>query len=218
MGDLLARRAWWVVGAMALVLGLFASAGPGLDAAKDGSDWLGQHTVALIALASILVGILAFTIGRISTSWGMRPGHFEADKETFTDLTDALPREVVDFLKEHDFGNSWRGNHTEPLYTYVMTRNAVEHRFHDKAIERKRAQLHRDCEAFIQTLASYSIPNGHGDFFELNEKEWVRSHPPNDENYKRYEAHRRDLGDLADAVVAAYDDLVAIARQRLPGA
>jgi hypothetical protein len=132
MGSLLTvKRAWWVVGAIAIVLGLFASVGP--------ADWLGKHTIALIALAVILAGILAFAIGRMSTSWGMQPGHLQADKETFTDLTEGVPRRVIDFLKEHDFGNSWSGNHTEPLYVYVAERNAVEHQFHDKTIERKRA-------------------------------------------------------------------------------
>lgn len=218
MGSLLTvKRAWWVVGAIAIVLGLFASVGPGLDAIEAAADWLGKHTIALIALAVILAGILAFAIGRMSTSWGMRPGHLQADKETFTDLTEGVPRRVIDFLKEHDFGNSWSGNHTEPLYIYVAERNAIEHQFHDKTIERKRAQLHCACEAFIHTLAGYSVPSGNGHYFEMNEKEWVRSHPPNDETYKRFEAHRRELGELADAVVATYDDLVATARRRLPG-
>jgi hypothetical protein len=219
MGGLLtAKRAWWAVGAIAVVLGLFASVGPGLDAIEDAADWLGEHTVALIALAVILAGILAFAIGRMSTSWGMRPGHIEADKETFADLVEQVPRRVIDFLKEHDFGASWSGNQTEPLYIYVAERNAVEHHFHDKVVEGKRAQLHRNCEAFVHTLAGYSVPSGNGNFFEMNEKEWVRSHPPGDEAYERFEAHRRELGELADAVVAAYDDLVVTARRRLPGA
>lgn len=212
------KRAWWVVGVIAVVLGLFASVGPGLDASGDATDWLGDHTVALIALAAILVGILAFAIGRMSTSWGMRPGHLETDKETFADLTEIVPRRVIDFLRDQDFGNSWSGNQTEPLYIYVAERNAVEHHFHDKAIERKRAQLHRDCEEFVHKLAGYSVPSGSGNFFEMNEKEWVRSHPPGDETDQRFEAHRRELGELADAVVAAYDDLVVTARRRLPGA
>ncbi|MGB7588238.1 MAG: hypothetical protein WBM00_05975 [Solirubrobacterales bacterium] len=212
------KRAWWVIGAIAVVLGLFASVGPGLDAIEGAADSLGENPVALIALAMILVGIFSFAIGRRSSSWGMRPGHLEADKETFADLIEIVPRRVIDFLKEHDFGNSWSGNQTEPLYIYVAERNAVEHQFHNKAIERKRAQLQRDCEAFVHTLAGYAVPSGSGNFFEMNEKEWVRSHPPGDEADKRFEAHRRELGELADAVVAAYDDFVATARRRLPGA
>lgn len=212
------KRAWLVVGVIAVVLGLFASVGPGLDAIGDAADWLGEHTVALIAFAVIVVGVLAFAIGRASTFWGMRPGHLEADKETFADLIAIVPRRAIDFLKEHDFGNSWSGNETDPLYDYVAERNAVEHHFHDKAIERKRAQLYSDCEEFIHRLSGYSVPSGNGNFFEMNEKEWVRSHPPGDEAYNRYEAHRRELGELADAVVAAYDDLVVTARRRLPGA
>jgi hypothetical protein len=212
------RRAWWVVGVIAVVLGLFASVGPGLDAIEDAADWLGEHTAALIALAVIVVGVLAFAIGRASTFWGMRPGHLEADKEAFADLKEMVPRRVIDFLRNQDFGSTWSGNQTEPLYIYVAERNAVEHQFHDKVVEGKRAQLHNDCEEFVHTLAGYSIPSGNGNFFEMNEKEWVRSHAPGDETYERYEAHRRELGELADAVVAAYDDLVVTARRRLPGA
>lgn len=212
------KRARGAIGAIVVVLGLFASIGPGLDAIEDAADWLRENPVALIALAVILVGTFAFAIGRMSTSWGMRPGHLEADKETFADLVEMVPRRVIDFLRDQDFGAAWRGNQTEPLYIYVAERNAVEHQFHDQAIERKRAQLHGDCEAFVHTLAGYSVPNGGGDFFEMNEKEWVRSHAPGDETGRRYEAHRRELGELADAVVAAYDDLVVTVRRRLPGA
>lgn len=211
------KRAWWVVGVIAVVLGLFASVGPGLDAIEDAADWLGKHTAALIALAVIVVGVLAFAIGRASTFWGMRPGHLEADKETFADLQEMVPRRVIDFLRDQDFGSTWSGNQTEPLYIYVAERNAVEHQFHDKVVEGKRAHLHNDCEEFVHTLAGYSIPSGNGNFFEMNEKEWVRSHAPGDETYERYEAHRRELGELADAAVAAYDDLVITARRRLPG-
>ena len=219
MGGLLtAKRAWWVFGAIALVLGLFASVGPGLDAIGDAADWLGEHPVVLIALAVILMVVLAFAIGRTSTSWGMQPGHLKADKETFADLKEMVPRRVIDFLRDQDFGSAWSGNQTEPLYIYVAERNAVEHQFHDKVVEDKRAQLHRDCGAFVHTLAGYSIPSGNGNFFEMNEKDWVRSHAPGDETYERYEAHRRELGELADAIVAAYDDLVVTARRRLPGA
>lgn len=200
------------------MLGLFASVGPGLDAIEDAANWLGENPVALLALVVVLVGIVAFAIGRTSTSWGMQPGHLEADKETFADLKEMVPRGVIDFLRDQDFGSAWSGNQTEPLYIYVAERNAVEHHFHDKVVEDKRAQLHRDCEAFVHTLAGYSIPSGNGNFFEMNEKEWVRSHAPGDETYERYEAHRRELGELADAIVAAYDDLVVTARRRLPGA
>jgi hypothetical protein len=100
-GLLAVKRAWWVFGAIAVVVGLFASVGPGLDAIEDAADWLGEHTVALIALAVILAGVLAFAIGRTSTSWGMQPGHLEADKETFADLKEMVPRRVIDFLRDH---------------------------------------------------------------------------------------------------------------------
>lgn len=154
MGSFLTtKRARGAIGAIVVVLGLFASVGPGLDAIEDGANWLGENPVALISLAVILVGTFAFAIGRMSTSWGMRPGHLEADKETFADLVEMVPRRVIDFLRDQDFGSTWRGNQTEPLYIYVAERNAVEHRFHDKAIEGKRAQLHRNCEAFVHTLA-----------------------------------------------------------------
>ena len=212
------KRARGAIGAIVVVLGLFASIGPGFDAIEDAADWLGENQVALIALVVVLVGVVAFAIGRTSTSWEMQPGHLEADKETFADLKEMVPRRVIDFLRDQDFGSAWSGNQTEPLYIYVAERNAVEHHFHDKVVEDKRAQLHRDCEAFVHTLAGYSIPSGNGNFFEMNEKEWVRSHAPGDETYERYEAHRRELGELADAIVAAYDDLVVTARRRLPGA
>ncbi|HEV2790421.1 MAG TPA: hypothetical protein VGV69_03895 [Solirubrobacterales bacterium] len=140
-----------------------------------------------------------------------------ADKATFEDLVKLVSRNEINFLKEHDFGNAWPDRIIYPLYGYRASRDAVEHQFHDQVLEGQRTRLHDAIKGFTEQLSSYSVPAESGNsFFELNEKQWVRSHPPGDETYRRFQAHRRELGELADVVVEAYDDLVREARRRVP--
>jgi hypothetical protein len=139
-----------------------------------------------------------------------------ADKETFEDLVAMVPRHIITFLEEHDFGASWFDDQTLPLYEYRQTRNAVEHRFHDEVLEERRRALYAAVEELTRQLAQYSGPSEHGRHYELSEKQWTRSHPPGDKTYDRYEAHRNELNKLADRVVAAYNGLVEKARRRVP--
>jgi hypothetical protein len=93
---------------------------------------------------------------------------------------------------------------------------SVEHYFHDSGIEESRRTFHAAVTEFTLQLSQYSGPSDHGAHFELNEKQWTRSHPFGDETSRRYEAHRRKLSGLADKVVAAYNALVEEARRQVP--
>lgn len=139
-----------------------------------------------------------------------------ADKATYEDLAELVPRHVITFLEEHDFGASWFDAQVSPLYTYRHTRNAVEHQFHDQVLEERRFAFYAIVEKFTLELSQHSSPSEHGRHFELNEKQWTRSHPPGDDTYRRYELHRRTLNELADEVVEAYNALVEEARRRVP--
>ncbi|MEZ5077200.1 MAG: hypothetical protein R2725_07145 [Solirubrobacterales bacterium] len=214
------RWIWAGLAALALLLGLLADFSPALDVAGDVGEWLGDHPearIAVIVIAALVLAVVLILLGRRTATWGTSAGHRDADQETYKDLIELLPRNVIEFFREHDFGNSWSGQFPRPVYEFVETRKAVEYKFHDRAIERKRERLHAACEAFVDKLAGYSHPGHNSEFFELNEKEWVRSNPPGDETYRRFEAHRQELGELADAMVVSYDELVEVARKRLPG-
>jgi hypothetical protein len=139
-----------------------------------------------------------------------------ADKATYEDLVAVVPRDTITFLVEHDFGASWFDSQVEPLYKYRHTRRDVEHYFHDSGIEESRRAFHAAVTEFTLQLSQYSGPSDHGAHFELNEKQWTRSHPSGDETSRRYEAHRRELSGLADKVVASYNALVEEARRQVP--
>lgn len=139
-----------------------------------------------------------------------------ADKATYEDLVKLVPRHAVTFLEEHDFGASWFETQVSPFYEYRHTRIAVEHHFHNEALEEHRSALYAAIEKFTAQLSQHSSPSDHGSHFELNEKQWTRSHPSGDDTYQRYEANRRALSKLAGDVVDAYDALVQEARRRVP--
>lgn len=140
-----------------------------------------------------------------------------ADKATFEDLTALMTRDVMGVLKEQDFGDAWRDRLVVPLYEYKETRGAVEHQFHDRELEDRRQRLHTSVSEFTDRLGAYShVTESGAGFFELGDKPWTRSHPPGDEHDRRFQAQRRELNELADRVVDAYDELVGEARSRVP--
>jgi hypothetical protein len=179
----------------------------------------GESIVAQIG-EGIMVGRDQHNYYVASGGGEIRTDHYaalkDADKATFVDLTSILPRHRITFLGEHDFGASWFDHQTGPFYEYRQTRNAVEHRFHDAVLEERRRTLYEAVQRFTGVLGQYSGPGHHGHHQELNEKQWTRSHPPGDETYDRYEAHRKELNESADQVVRTYDALVGEARRRIP--
>lgn len=97
--------------------------------------------------------------------------------------------------------------------------NAIEDRFIDRGLEARRADLFSAADALLDKCAAYGIPHRNLDnHYELSDAAWRRDNPPEGERYERFEAHRDELGRLADALVGAYDALMSAAQPRLPAA
>ena len=140
-----------------------------------------------------------------------------ADKQTYKELVELVTRDEVRFLEEHDFGAVWDGRSVEPLYQYAHTRNAVEHEFHDPALEELRKRFHGLVDDFAYDLAGNSVSTGKGrGSFELIGKDRRRFEPPKGAHYEAFEERRKRLNASADLVVQAYNDLVREARKRAP--
>ena len=141
------------------------------------------------------------------------------DAEVFHAITTALRRDDISYFAEHDFGSPWSRDRTRSLHRLVEEHNAVEDCFLDPELEKLRKDLFDATDALRWSSAKHGVLSGNvHNHFELIGNDWVRNNPPEGLRYEQYEAHRRELGELGDRMVSAYDRLVAAARARLPDA
>lgn len=228
-------KAWISVGVIATVFGLLASIGPGLEVIVNTATWIWANPVALVLLLLAVLSALALSLRLRLTqdSSGnageeepaedsseeieLGPEHYAADKKTYEELIELLPRNKIRLLVEHDFGGSWSRGLSMPFFEYVETRNDVEHQFLNPTLEAKRRELHGAVDSLASGWAEYDVVmTGNADFYELAGSERRRDEPPWGEHYERYECRRKELSDSVNAVVKAYDNLVLEARKRVP--
>ncbi len=242
-----ARRLWKIAAAIAIILTLITGSVFVLKAVHKAfdaaTDWLYPDPL-LFVLAALVLGLslaLGFSRGQIwmtrqrLAKLATRADDAEAevirldhqndpirqmkDAEAFHAITTALSRDDISYFSEHDFGSPWSRDRARSLHRLVEEHNAVEDCLLDPELEKLRKDLFDATDALRSSSAKYGVfSEGFRDHFELIGNDWVRNNPPDGPLYEQYEAHRRDLGELADRMVSAYDRLVAEARARLPGA
>jgi len=240
-----ARRLWKAAAAIAIILTLITGSVFVLKAVRKTFDaatyWLYPDPL-LFVLAALVLGLslaLGISRGQIwmarqrqvklatrvddAEAEVMRLGHQSdpirqtKDAEVFHAITTALPRDDISYFAEHDFGSPWSCDRTRSLHSLVEEHNAVEDCFLDPELERLRKDLFDATDALRWGAAKHGVLSRNiRDHFELRGNDWARNNPPEGLRYEQYEAHRQELGELADRMVSAYDRLVAAARARLP--
>ncbi len=227
-----ARKAWTVFGVVVFLFGFLASVKPGLEALGDALSWLGANPVVpvlagLISGAALLLGLReaahpdpAAPVDAEAAEEEevvIGPEHRAADKRTYEELVGLLTRNVIRFLREHDFGNAWSRELVMPLFEYEATRNDVEHRYLDAVLERRRQTLYAAVDSITTKLMRYGVWAKNLDgFYEIVGSDLVRDEPPEGERHERWEERRAEINEAADVVVGAYDALVLEARKRVP--
>ncbi|MBK6881184.1 MAG: hypothetical protein IPN65_05820 [Elusimicrobia bacterium] len=135
-----------------------------------------------------------------------------ADKTLFMKLLEKLPATGggIDFIRSFDFeSGSFLRTRIYDLHDFDRVWKNPDHLFLDVEINGKRGALHKAVEDFLHAYATYTFP--------LNtDIEWAAV-PPDwaDHMPQKYSEAVKLLNGRADAVVAAYDDLVKTARGKL---
>lgn len=240
-----ARRLWKVATAIAILLTLITGGVFVFSAVRNAVDaaagWLYPEPLVFLFVALVVGLSLALVLSR-GQIWMARQQHVKLatrtddaeaevmrldqqsdpirqakDAVVFRTIKAALSREDVSYFGQHDFGNPWSCDCTRSLHRLVEEHNAVEDRFLDPELEKLRKDLFDATDALRWSSAKYGVHSeGFRDHFELIDNDWRRNNPPEGPRYEQYEAHRQELGELADRMVSAYDRLVAAARARLP--
>ena len=196
------------------------------NAVEDAACWLyPDWLIVLLGLA--VLGMLA-AYARHRRAGGQRflvrigpappepppdPIQQERDRRLVRDLIDTVPRRVITFLRNHDFGSPWRDDSLEPLIRYMHERDEVEWQFGDPEVEALRAKLMASARQFLGESAMRAGVDSRG---QNSLKAWDETHRPGSwgEHEQRYRESRQVLNDGADAVADAYDELLVKAREK----
>lgn len=154
----------------------------------------------------------------VERSWSARPDSLaEArahDTQIVSEVRTTLERKTIDWLRHHDFANSWLWARTDGLYELGRLDN-VEHKPIDaKLAERLRALFDSTAE-LTAALTQHGFPDDRrGDFMNIG---WSPAEMDVLEGDERelFDARRVLLNTRADAVAEAYDALIDLARQKL---
>lgn len=170
------------------------------------SFWLGSDR-SVEPAASLAIAITAYLVTEyrfINTVTAKR----ETDRATLRDFVAALPPAVLEFFRDHDFGQHFRLDALRALRDFRYEWHPPDRMFHDQDLQALLQKLLEAAEAFDQTLTAKTFSQGSG-FYGV-EKTWrdtVRE--------KELDQAIADLNHQAAQVVEARNRLVEQARRRL---
>lgn len=137
----------------------------------------------------------------------------EADKKLFDKFLEELPSNSasIKLLKEHDFGNSFFGDHTNEIENFVNKWNVSELQFLDSELEEKKMDLWQNCHKFLLKLAESSGPIGNGPRFSV-----IPDHCRGDWDLPEFVNERvRELNKNATICHNLHQEMVALCKQKL---
>jgi hypothetical protein len=203
-----------IVGGLAGLVGLVLF----LTATEDGKRAAGEiggfvYPGPLIGLMVLVIAVLIVALLRERGRADVEPELVERDRRLMDDLVSVLPRASVTWIRGHDFGGSWTDQELRPFEVYMHERDAVECEFSDPEMEAKRAELMEAVKGFLHETAMRAVEDRH-ERYTL--KAWADNPRPGprEEYEQRYQESRKVINDAADATTTAYDDLVALAKDK----
>jgi hypothetical protein len=194
-----------VLTAIASGLGLIASIIAIVSARSAIWKWL-YPVPLIILLAGALAGLLGYT-------WLQRQRPTEADQERLDRLLATIPRDAIHRLENEDFATPWREASVYPFVKYVEELRASEEHFDSRSVERRRGLLYEAANQFIWAEAKNGFVHQHRE--NLRNTGWLLGDLEGDERALTIAEKRAStIRDAAADVIAAYEDLLAVARRK----
>ena len=165
------------------------------------------------AIGLILTLGAVFTKEPIKEKFGLGSKRIKHDKELYEQFIKDLPEEpTIRFLREHDFGDSFRRLYAEPLYKFVATWDSVEKEFIDKKIEKKKKSLYDVAKEFSSELANKTVSVSDGNFASVFSDRARHLHA---QRPKFVIEDAKFLNDKATEFTPIYDNFVRFCKQRI---
>ncbi|MCS3902272.1 hypothetical protein J2T55_000268 [Methylohalomonas lacus] len=108
--------------------------------------------------ATAFLGFLIALIGQ-ELNVNKKTDGLEKDRELFNDFLDVFPSngKSAFFLKEHDIGAPFPGDHTQELERFRYMWNNAEHEFLNNELEEAKKKLWEDLDDFLKELSKKHI-------------------------------------------------------------
>ncbi|WP_345969429.1 hypothetical protein WCX72_08770 [Sulfurimonas sp. HSL1-6] len=133
------------------------------------------------------------------------------DKELFTKFLNDLPsgEGSIDFLRDHDFHNSFKLAKLDQLRDFARNWDNAEFEFLNKELEKARQDLLQTIFQFIDVSSHHTFPERDG---------WQTSIPnytDNGEIPQRAKESIKKMNDLGDNIFAMHQTLIRLGKQQL---
>ena len=123
---------------------------------------------------------------------------FASDRKAYDWITERLSWNLMQFLKEHDFGNVFQISKLHPLQEIMGERDNPFREFMDPTLEALRADLISGISKFMWSVATNTVPTKSHEFQKIPREWHGDSELEEDEFYRR----QTEINDLADGVLA----------------
>jgi hypothetical protein len=184
-------------------------------------------------IATPIVGILGIVLGRY-LKWFDRQS--EKDRELIEKIVNLVPveGEALQFLRHHDFGNSYRDGQTEPFWALRRLFSQPSYFFIDKKLEKAKKDLVQELTSFEELISTEVFVS------DVNPKFWQLADPDktaiemafikdrrgekmSDEEFARLEEEswsyynntKKKLETMANNICRKYDTLMIEAHKKL---
>ena len=149
-----------------------------------------------VRLGAVITTIVAWLAAEIVS--GRKPS--EHDLSLFVRIVELMPEGTIDFLRNHDFDNSFAGNQQKGLFELANWEGS-RRQFLDGALQQKWALLLSDIKAFVGALAAGTGPIGAGPLFSAHPDHTNKMNPPDwvAECIKKLNEKASKLSKTADA-------------------
>jgi hypothetical protein len=132
-----------------------------------------------VRILAIVTASGAWLVAEISS--GRKPS--EHDMTLFKRIVELLPDETTDFIRNHDFGQSFNGQHQSGL-SQIGAWEGTRYQFLDRGLQKRWAAVHTQLKVFNAALVSSTGPVGGGPLFSAhpehgdrdNPEPWVKKH------------------------------------------
>jgi hypothetical protein len=173
---------------------------------------LGFYPIGVIAL--LVIALLSVTAASVQKNRDTLAR--DHDARVIAEIRGLVPRDSIDWLRNHDFGDQWSPSSVEP-FRKVIRLNEVENRPINRGLAREWEQFlcasQEFCDVFAQNVFNDPDPRG----VMWSSVGWTGSQAETlvGSDSVLFLARRALLNKAADHVSASYDEFVDAARTRL---
>ena len=120
-----------------------------------------EYEPAIVFIAAL--GVL-LSKDPIKRKFGIDNNSRSHDQSVFQKFSEIFPAEpTLRFLKEHDFGGSFRRANIKSLNDFVETWDSIENEFLNKKLEKKKKELYSKAEKLATEIARRTVPLSGGE-------------------------------------------------------